>query len=127
LRNILLGEHKMKRLSILLLCTLLLSGFDLIAPPTGATRTSTDKDAASSVSATAKAVKEGAGKIYKESKEAIVRDVKAMKEDIPRDLKEAKESAVRQSREIKQGATQEFKEARDNLANPKLTSKSEKK
>ena len=127
LQNISWGDHKMNRLSIFLLCALFLSGVSLVAAAADTTKTSPDKDAGSSVSATAKEVKEGTVKVYKESKEAIVRDVKAMKEDIPRGLKEAKESAVHQSEEIKQGAARDYKEARDNLANPKLTPQSQNK
>lgn len=117
----------MKRLSIVLIGTLFLSGVGLIAAAADATKPSSDKNSGSSVAATAKNVKEETVKLYKESKDAVVRDVKAMKEDIPQGLKEAKESAVQQSKEIKQGVAQEFKEARDNLANPKLTPKSQNK
>ncbi|MRR15109.1 MAG: hypothetical protein EG826_01495 [Deltaproteobacteria bacterium] len=117
----------MKRLSTVLICTLFLSGSGLIAAAADATKPSPDKNAGSSVAATARDVKEETVKLYKESKEAVVRDVKAMKEDIPRGLKEARESAVQQSKEIKQSVAQEFQEARDNLANPKLTPKSQNK
>lgn len=114
----------MKRSVIILFCILFLSGVSLTATAADGAKSSADKEAAPSVSATVKDVKEGTVKVYHESKEAIVRDAKAMKEDIPKGLKEAKESAVQQSREIKQGAASEIKEARDNLAHPKLTPKS---
>jgi hypothetical protein len=117
----------MKRIVIFFLTGCFLLGFSITICAAEGTKSSSEKSVTESITGTAKEVKEGTVKVYKESKDAIVRDAKAIKEDVPKGLKEAKDSAVKQSKEVKEGAKQEFKEIRDNMANPKLTPKSESK
>ena len=113
----------MKHIAVCLLIVFFIVGIGPGVFADDQTKSSSDK----SLTDTAKEVKTEAVKVYKDSKEAIVRDVNSMKEEVPKGLKEAKESAVQQSKDVMNGATKELKEIRDNIANPKSASKAESK
>jgi len=113
----------MKHFAVCLLAVCCIVGAGFNAPADNQTGSTSDK----SLTDTAREVKTEAVKVYKDSKEAIVRDVNAMKEEVPKGLKEAKESAVQQSKDVMNGATKELKEIRDNITNPKPALKTESK
>jgi hypothetical protein len=117
----------MKRALICLFAVCCLSGWSMMLSAAEQVEKTPDKGVPATIADDAKEAKKEAVKVYKESKDAIVRDVKEIKENIPKDLKEAKDSAVQQSRKIKEGTRQELKEIKDNMSKPLTKPKAESK
>ena len=117
----------MKRVLICLFTVCCLFGLSLTLSAAEKAEKTPDKGVAATIADDAKEVKTGTVKVYKESKDAVVRDVKEIKKNFPKDVKEAKDAAVQKSREVKEGAKQEVKEIKDGMSKPLAKPKAEGK